>query len=450
MRPARLRCTGSAATAPRSAPARARPWRCVAAAMRRRSGSSAGADAAAGAEASPAAATAAAAAPAARAALRVSAAPAARARGASGRPRLPPQLQSLLPPAASPLPPPPPAQPARYVLVICTAALSGAGARSALAAATQQLAGCAASSASTPLHRTGWPEQLLPHPRLLWRMLGLPPAEAQPPAQPAWLSAHAAHAALLGVASRCAAAAPEAAAAAPPGGDVAAAVAAVPRGALADALWLCDDAACASDAAVAVAAALLQARDAHGERLAVTLLSLQGEGDEAEAAHARVLAGALHARLVPVRLPAPAAAAQPIASPQPEAPSPTAAGGRPVPLPPPPPTLPLLLDAAVLWRGALVFPDPRRRHAGGEAAPERPLRGLAALALPLTAVLPGADEPLHGAAAAGGVRYAGMQLCADEPPLLGAARCALVLHLYGASIATSTHLTRPPNIFPSA
>ena len=304
------------------------------------------------------------------------------------------------------------------MLVVCTAALSGAGARAALSAAATQLAGCAAASASAPLHRAGWPEQLLPHPRLLWRLVGLPPAPAT-----SWLSAHAAHAALLDVAARCAAAPPEAAAAAGTGagGDVAAAVAALPRGALADAVWLCDAAACASDATAAVAAALLQARDAAGERLVTTLLSLQSAHDDgAEAGHARVLAGALQARLVPVALPAPAA-------PQPEAPSPGADWGRPVPLPPTPPALPLLLDAGVVWRGAFIFPDPRRARwpagEGGQAAPERPLRGLAALALPLTAVLPGAEGPGHGDdAAVGGVRYAGLQLCADEPPLAGAAR----------------------------
>lgn len=408
--------------------------------MRRRRGSSPGEGAANAPASSPAAATApaAAAAPAPR-----PAAPAARPRGAGGsRPRLPPQLQSLLPHAASPAPAPPlaPAQPARYALLVCTVPSGAAGARSAVAAAAQQLAGAAAADAAAAPHRSGWPAQLLPRPRVLWHLAGLPSAEAAPvPPAPLWLPSSAAHAALLRAAAHCAAPEPPAAPAAAACGTavasaVAAACAAVPRGALCDALWLCDDARCDSDAAAAVAAALLAARDAHGERLCTTLLSVvSSDGDAAsspQAGPARDLAEALSARLVLV----PAAPPRPASVPDAASPG---GWGRPVALPPPLPLLPLLLDSTVLWRGALCFPDPRRGAAaatgaaqgGRGAGPERPLRGLAALALPLTAVLPAADAPEPG------VRYDGLQICADETPLAGAARCARLRSASG-SIAT--------------
>jgi hypothetical protein len=362
------------------------------------------------------------------------AAPAARPRGAgSARSRLPPQLQSLLPRAASPAPAPPlaPAQPARYALLVCTVAADASGARAAVAAAAQQLAGAAAADAAAPPHRSGWPAPLLPRPRVLWHLAGLPAAEATAPVPPAvalWLPSRAAHAALLRSAAHCAAPEPPSAPAsvdvcgAATASAVAAACAAVPRGALCDVLWLCGDTRCDSDAAADVAAALLAARDAHGERLCTTLLSVVSDCGAAslQAGLARDLAGALSARLVLVP------AAPPRATPVPDEAASPAGWGRPVALPPPPPLLPLLLDAAVLWRGALCFPDPRRGAAaatgaaqgGRGAGPERPLRGLAALALPLTAVLPAADAPEPG------VRYDGLQICADEQPLAGAARCA--------------------------
>ena len=396
----------------------------AAGAMRRRRGSSPG-DGAAPASSPVAALTAPA------AAAPRPAAPAARPRGAgSARSRLPPQLQSLLPRAASPALPLAPSQPARYALLVCTVASDAAGARAAVAAAAQQLAGAAAADAAAPPHRSGWPAPLLPRPRVLWHLAGLPAAEATAPVPPAplWLPSSAAHAALLRTAAHCAA--PE-----PPSGPasadvcgaatasaVAAACAAVPRGALCDVLWLCGDTRCDSDAAADVAAALLAARDAHGERLCTTLLSVVSDRGAAslQAGLARDLAGALSARLVLVP------AAPPRVTPVPDEAASPAGWGRPVALPPPPPLLPLLLDAAVLWRGALCFPDPRRgavaatgaAQGGRGAGPERPLRGLAALALPLTAVLPAADAPEPG------VRYDGLQICADEQPLAGAARCA--------------------------
>jgi hypothetical protein len=299
-----------------------------------------------------------------------------------------------------------------------------------------------------------------------------PPATgaAAPPCPRRWLSCAEAHAALLAAAAALAAplvCAPAAAAGAacstaplsplaPPHTTGAAAAAAllsalearacsVAPGALFDALWLTDDAHAERDDDAAAGAALLSARDAHGDALAVTLLALQSAdcaeaeaaGDGGASCPFRDIAHMLSARLLRVRLPPAPKEKQRRSSGAGGAGAAAAAAptwGQPVALAPPPPRVPLLLDAGVLWRGALCFPEDTSgggrggggaaggaaggAGAGGGGASSRPLRGRAALAQPLEAVLSSRALPARY------LRYEGLQLTALEAPVAAGTWCA--------------------------